>query len=122
MGHIGFVSRSGLRGDIAHSAKHPSRRSRLSSLVECPFCSGFLALTLRLVSANEAIPSPWTVEALEGGFKVIDANRQSVAYVDGHADKCDAEIAKALTLDEADGWRATHASGGEERCFQMKGK
>jgi hypothetical protein len=38
-------------------------------------------------------PAPWTVEALEGGFKVIDANKQAIAYVYGHADKRDAEVA-----------------------------
>ena len=26
-------------------------------------------------------PPPWTVEALDGGFKVIDANGQTLAYV-----------------------------------------
>jgi hypothetical protein len=31
----------------------------------------------------------------------VDANGQSLAYVYGHADQRDAEIAKALTLDEA---------------------
>jgi hypothetical protein len=46
-------------------------------------------------------PPPWTVEAIEAGFKVIDANKQSIAYVYGHADKRDAETAKSLTLDEA---------------------
>ena len=46
-------------------------------------------------------PPPWTVEALDGGFKVVDANGQTLAYVYGHADQRDAQIAKALTLDEA---------------------
>ena len=46
-------------------------------------------------------PPPWTVEALEGGFKVVEANKQAIAYVYGHADPRDAGIAKALTLDEA---------------------
>ena len=50
-------------------------------------------------------PPPWTVEALDGcslsGFKVIDTNRQSLAYVYGHADQRDAQIANGLTLDEA---------------------
>jgi hypothetical protein len=48
-----------------------------------------------------AFPAPWTVEAIDAGFKIIDANKQAIAYVDGHADKRDAEIAKGLTLDEA---------------------
>ena len=46
-------------------------------------------------------PPPWTVEALDSGFKIVDGNGQTLAYVYGHADKRDAGIAKALTLDEA---------------------
>jgi hypothetical protein len=46
-------------------------------------------------------PAPWTVEAIDAGFKVIDSNGQSLAYVYDHADKRDAETAKGLTLDEA---------------------
>jgi hypothetical protein len=46
-------------------------------------------------------PPPWTVEAIHAGFKVMDSNGQGLAYVDGHADKRDAETAKGLTLDEA---------------------
>jgi hypothetical protein len=38
---------------------------------------------------------------IDGGFKVIDSNGQSIAYVYGHADTRDAETAKGLTLDEA---------------------
>ena len=46
-------------------------------------------------------PPLWTIEALDGGFKVVDWNGQSLAYVSGHADPRDAGTAKALTLDEA---------------------
>ena len=46
-------------------------------------------------------PPPWTVEAIDGGFKIVDANKQAIAYVYGHADPRDAGIANALTLDEA---------------------
>ena len=46
-------------------------------------------------------PPPWSVETLDGGFKIIDANGQSLAYVYGHADPRDAQVANALTLDEA---------------------
>jgi hypothetical protein len=42
-------------------------------------------------------PRPWTVEALGGGFKIVDANGQSLAYVYGHSDVRDAGIAKSLT-------------------------
>ena len=40
-------------------------------------------------------------KTLDGGFKIVDSNGQSLAYVYGHADPRDAGIAKALTLDEA---------------------
>ena len=49
--------------------------------------------------------APWTVEALEGcslcGFKVSDANRQSLAYVYSRETKAAAKIAGRLTEDEA---------------------
>jgi hypothetical protein len=44
---------------------------------------------------------PRTVEPLDAGYKVVDANGQTLAYVYGHADQRDAGIAKSLTLDEA---------------------
>jgi hypothetical protein len=40
------------------------------------------------------------VERCEG-FKVVDANKQTVAYVYGHVDKRDADIAGSMTLDQA---------------------
>jgi hypothetical protein len=46
-------------------------------------------------------PPPWTVERIEGGFKVIDANGQSLAYVYSRENENDARIAKVLTEDEA---------------------
>ena len=46
-------------------------------------------------------PAPWTVEEIAGGFKIVDANKQSIAYVYGHADPRDAGIANSLSLDEA---------------------
>jgi hypothetical protein len=42
-----------------------------------------------------------TVEQILGGFKVLDADRQSLAYVYGRKRKADADIAKVLTIDEA---------------------
>jgi len=39
--------------------------------------------------------------AIDGGLKVIDANKQAIAYVYGHADERDAEITNSMTLDEA---------------------
>jgi hypothetical protein len=46
-------------------------------------------------------PPPWTVEALDAGYKVVDANGQTLAYVYGLDNLRDAQIAKSLTLDEA---------------------
>ena len=42
-----------------------------------------------------------TVEQIPGGFKVIDASGQSLAYVYGRETKADADIATVLTMDEA---------------------
>ena len=44
---------------------------------------------------------PWTVQALDGGFKIVDSNGQALAYVCGHLDPRDAVTANGLTLDEA---------------------
>jgi hypothetical protein len=41
------------------------------------------------------------VEALDGGFKIVDSNGQALAYVYGHADQRNAQIVYGLTLDEA---------------------
>jgi len=46
-------------------------------------------------------PPPWTVEKIPGGFKVCDANGQSLAYVYSRETKDAADIAKVLTEDEA---------------------
>jgi hypothetical protein len=44
-------------------------------------------------------PAPWTVEAIDAGFKIVDASDQALAYVYGYAGGRDA--AKELSLDEA---------------------
>jgi hypothetical protein len=46
-------------------------------------------------------PAPWTVEAIDAGFEVVDANKQALAYVYDYANPRDAGVANALTLDEA---------------------
>ena len=46
-------------------------------------------------------PPPWTVEQIAGGYKVKDANGQSLAYIYGRETKADADIANVLTMDEA---------------------
>ena len=42
-----------------------------------------------------ALQTTMDVEAIDGGFKIVDANERALAYVYGHADPRDAEIAKA---------------------------
>ena len=44
-------------------------------------------------------PAPWTIEPLDAGYKVVDANGQVLAYVYGLDDSRDARIAKSLTRD-----------------------
>jgi hypothetical protein len=46
-------------------------------------------------------PPPWAVEQIPGGYKVKDANGQSLAYVYGRETRADADIANVLTTDEA---------------------
>jgi hypothetical protein len=43
-------------------------------------------------------PAPWAVEPIDAGFKIVDANKQSLAYVYGHADPRDAGIAPRSLL------------------------
>jgi len=46
-------------------------------------------------------PPPWTFEQIPGGYKVLDANGQSLAYVHESESKANADIANVLTMDEA---------------------
>jgi hypothetical protein len=46
-------------------------------------------------------PAPWSVEQLPGGFKVVDATGQALAYIYGRETRADADTAKVLTMDEA---------------------
>ena len=50
---------------------------------------------------NRRFPPPWTVESLPWGFKVIDANGQSLAYFYARQNDRDANIAGVLTMEEA---------------------
>jgi len=52
-------------------------------------------------SPDRRFPPPWTVERLPGGFKVIDANGQSLAYFYARENDHDANTAGVLTMDEA---------------------
>ena len=47
------------------------------------------------------LPAPWIVEQIPGGFKVLDAAGQALAYIYARETPEDAGIAKVLTMDEA---------------------
>ena len=51
--------------------------------------------------STRRFPPPWTVEEIPGGYKVKDANGQSLAYIYGRETQADADIARVLTMDEA---------------------
>jgi hypothetical protein len=46
-------------------------------------------------------PPPWKIERLPGGFKVVDANGQSLGYFYARDNDNDAGTAGVLTMDEA---------------------
>ena len=46
-------------------------------------------------------PPPWRIERLPGGFKVVDAHGQSLAYFYARENDHDANTAGVLTIDEA---------------------
>jgi hypothetical protein len=50
---------------------------------------------------DRRFPPPWTVKRIRGCFKVLDANRQSLAYVYSCETTDAAGIAGVLTEDEA---------------------
>ena len=50
---------------------------------------------------SRRFPSPWQVEQIPGGFKVLDANGQALVYVYARETQAQADIAKVLTFDEA---------------------
>ena len=53
------------------------------------------------MTSPRRFPAPWQVEQIPGGFKVVDANGQSLVYVYARETKVEADIAKVLTFDEA---------------------
>jgi hypothetical protein len=46
-------------------------------------------------------PAPWSAEQIPGGYKVVDATGQALAYVYARETKAQADTAKMLTMDEA---------------------
>ena len=53
------------------------------------------------LSMARRFPPPWSVEQIPGGFKVLDASGQALAYVYAREKKAEADIAHVLTTDEA---------------------
>jgi len=72
-----------------------------SSLVPCFFNPTKIHEQKGALRMPRHFPSPWTVEEIPGGYKVKDANGQSLAYVYGRETGADADIASVLTMDEA---------------------
>jgi hypothetical protein len=52
-------------------------------------------------SDEDHFPAPWTVETITDGFRVVDANGQSLAYVYSRKKLNDAQSGKVLTEAEA---------------------
>jgi hypothetical protein len=53
------------------------------------------------MTSSRRFPPPWQIEQIPGGYKVLDANGQAVAYVYAGETREQADIAKVLTFDEA---------------------
>ena len=51
--------------------------------------------------STRRFPPTWRVEQIPGGYKVLDANGQSLAYVYGRETRAETDIAHVLTMDEA---------------------
>ncbi len=50
---------------------------------------------------QENFPAPWSVEVIEGGFRVVDANGVPLAYCYARDDLAKISSTPALTTDEA---------------------
>src|SRR5262249_55140566 len=66
---------------------------------------------------SRCFPPPWTAQEIPGGFKVLDADGQSLAYVYRRESKADADIAHVLTMDERGALRAKLARCRNRLCF-----
>ena len=54
-----------------------------------------------LSMTSRRFPAPWQVEQMPSGYKVLDASGQALAYIYAGEKEADADIAQALTFDEA---------------------
>jgi hypothetical protein len=53
------------------------------------------------MTSPRRFPAPWQVEQIPGGYKVLDASGQALAYVYGRETRQQADTANVLTFDEA---------------------
>ena len=53
------------------------------------------------MTSPRRFPPPWQVEQTPGGFKVLDASGQALAYIYARETKAESDIAKVLTFDDA---------------------
>ena len=65
-------------------------------------------------------PPPWTVQRLPGGFKVTDANGQSLAYFYARENDNDAGTAGVLTMDETLGEQLRQAAGAARQGLEHR--
>ena len=82
----------GPRTKNAHQHEHADYK-----FINCRLLVGTFFVVAFGEVTNRRFPPPWTVEEIPGGFKVIDANGQSLAYCYGRESQADADIAKVLT-------------------------
>jgi len=53
------------------------------------------------MTSSRRFPPPWQVEQIPGGYKVLDASGQALAYVYARETPNEANIAGVLTFNEA---------------------
>jgi hypothetical protein len=53
------------------------------------------------MTSSRRCPPPWLVEQVTGGFKVLDASSQALAYIYARETEQQASNAGVLTFDEA---------------------
>jgi hypothetical protein len=88
------------RGDRRLSRGRPSPMKRPRD--KRPGAVSFDSLSIMPEQSTRRFPPPWSVvEQIPGGYKVLDANGPSLAYVYGRETKADADMAHVLTMDEA---------------------
>jgi hypothetical protein len=66
--------------------------------------------------STRRFPPPWSVEQIPGGYKVLDANGQSLAYVYGRETRADADIAPGAHHGRGSADREQHCQVADLSC------